>query len=100
MHLIAILSPPLKVKSRIRRWNQSKEFEFVLRKFLSLLTFQMQSFERASKQHLSFVSCFICTLDDQEEYEKMKEEMEGRINRLRAENSEKVAAEKLNQKIL
>ena len=26
----------------------------------------------------------------------MKEEMEGRINRLRAENSEKVAAENLN----
>merc|ERR1712130_796470 len=33
----------------------------------------------------------------QEEYEKMKEEMEGRINRLRAENSEKV--EELETKI-
>ena len=82
------------LKSRTRRWNQSKEFEFVLRKFLSLLTIQIQPFGGASKKHLSFVSCCICTLDDQEEYEKMKEEMEGRINRLRAENSEKVAAEK------
>ena len=31
-----------------------------------------------------------------EEYDKMKEEMEGRINRLRAENSEKVAAETIS----
>jgi len=42
-----------------------------------------------------FVS--ICTINVQEEYEKMKEEMEGRINRLRAENSEKV--EELETKI-
>ena len=73
-----------RLNAEIRRLQGQIEQEVAMQVSRSRLEFDQKLFEN-NRKHTTVCERY------QEEYEKMKEEMEGRMNRLRAEHSEKVS---------